>query len=268
MAAAADRHHRRGVNLDLENGMTRTAIRGISLVGYLVVAFAIAAHAQTGTRQQATRAELQAIAQQLATSRDSASPALLAMVQGRLRDGDFREGDRIYLRVVEEPTLTDSFTVRTGRQLILPNVPAISLAGVLRSELEDHLRTAIAQVIRSPQVSATSFIRIAVLGGVVRPGFYQAPAETPIDQVLMLAGGLAPDARIEKSTVRRENAVVADAMGTRRLLAAGASLDQANLRAGDELLIGKRSTGGGLTTALTILSALAGVATAVFFVTQ
>lgn len=235
---------------------------------YLAAASAVTVSAQTGARQQATRAELQALAQQLATSRDSASPALLAMVQGRLRDGDFREGDRIYLRVIEEPTLTDSFTVRTGRQLILPNLPPVSLAGVLRSELEEHLRTAISQVIRSPQVSATSYIRIAVLGGVVRPGFYQAPAETPIDQVLMLAGGLAPDARIEKSTVRRENAVVADAIDTRRLLAAGASLDQANLRAGDELLIGKRGSGGGLATAIGIISAIAGLATAVVIIAQ
>lgn len=213
-------------------------------------------HAQ-GARQQATRAELEALAGTLAGRTDSAGRASLATVQTRLRDGDFREGDRIYLRVIEDPALTDSFTVRAGRRLELPNVPSIDLTGVLRSELEGRLRAEIAKVLRSPQVTATSFIRVSILGGVTRPGFYQVPAETPVSQALMLAGGLAPNARVEKSEIRRGTEVVVSNQATRQLLASGQSLDQANILAGDEIVVGQR--GGGSTALFSAIGALSGV---------
>jgi hypothetical protein len=240
--------------------MLTRAIVGIRfLMAAILVGLAVpAAPAQAqGARQQATRAELEALVATLASRTDSAGRASLAAVQTRLRDGDFREGDRIYLRVIEDPALTDSFTVRAGGRLELPNVPPIDLTGVLRSELEGRLREEIAKVLRSPQVTATSFIRVSILGAVTRPGFYQVPAETPVSQAIMLAGGLAPNARVEKSEIRRGVEVVVSKDATRQLFASGQSLDQANIRAGDEIVVGQR--GGGSTALFSAIGALSGV---------
>lgn len=240
--------------------MLLRAIAGsrLALLAFLACAVLAPAtlHAQ-GARQQATRAELEALVGTLSGRGDSASRASLTAVQARLRDGDFREGDRIFLRVIEDPALTDSFTVRAGARLELPNVPPISLSGVLRSELEGHLRTEISKVLRSPQVSATSFIRLSILGGVARPGFYQVPAETPISQALMLAGGLGTNAKLDRTEIRRGNTVVADRDVTRALIASGQSLDQADVRAGDEIVVGQRGSGsGGLIALLGGISAV------------
>src|SRR5438552_1709239 len=73
-------------------------------------------------------------------------------IQRRLKEGDFRVGDRILL-VVEDPEppatgagtpvvksseqqLSDTFTVGSSQELTLPVVGVVSLRGVLRTELE------------------------------------------------------------------------------------------------------------------------------------
>src|SRR6056297_1383954 len=60
-------------------------------------------------------------------------------VRARLRDGDFRVGDRIVLDVQGEPQLPDTVSVEAGPKIVLPLFGDIGLSGVLRSEVEPHL---------------------------------------------------------------------------------------------------------------------------------
>lgn len=197
-----------------------------------------AAHAQQPDvrRAQATRAELEALA-------SKGSPADAAAIQQRLRDGDFQPGDRIVLRVLDEPTLTDSFTVQPARTLRLPNFPEISVAGVLRSELETYLTQKIAERIRDPQVRAVSLIRIAVLGAVARPGYYNLPAETVLSDAVMAAGGPSTQADTRKARVVRNGVDVLDRAATQTALAQGATLDQLSLHGGDQIMVGEKGSG-------------------------
>src|ERR1043166_2314097 len=48
--------------------------------------------------------------------------AVLTGIRERLENGDFNVGDRIALRVANVPSLTDTFTVRGGRVLELPDI--------------------------------------------------------------------------------------------------------------------------------------------------
>ena len=56
-------------------------------------------------------------------------------------------------------------------------MPDISLQGVLRSELQDYLTTQLGKYIKRPEVQTTSLVRVAVMGSVNKPGFYQLPAD-------------------------------------------------------------------------------------------
>ena len=89
-------------------------------------------------RAMATRAELETLAA-------SAEGNEKAIVQSRLTEGDFQPGDLVALSVIEDETLTDTFTIRAGRTLKLPNIPEMSLQGVLRSELDSVLTARIAE---------------------------------------------------------------------------------------------------------------------------
>src|SRR6266853_6499932 len=76
--------------------------------------------------------QLEAAAQSSSFSADlrSRARAQAAQVRERLRDGDFQVGDRIMLRVEGEAGLTDTFTVRGGRELVLPSIGSVPLSGV------------------------------------------------------------------------------------------------------------------------------------------
>lgn len=212
-------------------------------------------------RAHATRAELE---RELADERSGRKrEARIRALQSRLENGDIRPGDRIALMVEGEVELTDTFTVRPNRTVDLPNIPTISVAGLLRSEVEPHLRQEIAKYIRDPRVRADALIRIAVLGEVGSPGFYTVGAEMPIPDVVMIAGGPTGNANLDKSRVERGQEVVRDRDEVRQSLAAGESLDQMNLQSGDQLIIGEK--GSGLLRTLGYIGSAAGT---IYFITR
>lgn len=203
--------------------------------------------AQDTRRPQATRPELEALAVRVEQAADSASPstraallAEVARIRGRLRDGDLLVGDRVSIVVAGQPTLTDTFTVRTGRILKLPDIPEIPLEGVLRSELQQHLMTHISRLVRSPSVQALALIRVAVLGEVRNPSFYAVPADLPLTDLLTTAGGLTANADLARTAVRRAGDELVAPADASRALAAGTTLDQLDMRGGDEFVVGRR----------------------------
>lgn len=56
--------------------------------------------------------------------------------------------------VAGQGNLTGSFQVESGSSVHLPDIPAGSLSGVLRSEIETYLRTELSRYLRNPDVTA------------------------------------------------------------------------------------------------------------------
>ena len=100
-------------------------------------------------RVEATRAELEAMA---ANPPKGMSKEDLRVVQQRLASGDFNVGSRILIQVQGDTIYSDTFTVRTGRVLLLPALPPLSLEGVLRSESDSVIGAYLAKYLRNPEV--------------------------------------------------------------------------------------------------------------------
>jgi protein involved in polysaccharide export with SLBB domain len=160
---------------------------------------------------------------------------LARRVQQRLQDGDFWPGDRVYLQVVGETALTDTFVVRAGRVLRLPNIGDVPVAGVLRSELAEHLGRELERFVREPEVQATALIRLTVTGAVGRQGFYSVPVDVDVNEVLLLAGGIGGSALMDKLSIRRGSEVLYGPVQVERVITIGASLDALGLQAGDRI---------------------------------
>ena len=202
-------------------------------------------------RVQVTRADLESLLQRLdqaATSSQYSQPIRdrarleAAQVRERLAQGDFQVGDRIALIVEGEQALSDTFDVMTGRVLRLPAVGDITLNGVLRSELEDHLTRSLARFLRNPVVRVRPLIRLALLGEVARPGFYVMPTDMVLSDALMLAGGPNAVARLDRVRIERRGEAVLSRDAMRDALAKGRTIDQLNLQAGDEVFVPKRGS--------------------------
>lgn len=186
-------------------------------------------------RLEATRAELEAIA---AHPPKGTSSADLRVIQERLTSGDFNVGSRVLIEVQGDTMYSDTFTVRTGRTLALPALPPLSLEGVLRSESDSVIGSYLAKYLRDPEVTVTPLMRIGILGGVIRPGYYDVPAQTLLSDIVMAAGGLSADGDMRRTKIFRANDEVMDPKAVNLAIVNGATLDLMNLQSGDNVNIG------------------------------
>jgi len=190
------------------------------------------------------------------------------IAQDRLENGDFRVGDRIALTVVGEPALTDTFTVREGQLLRLPNMTDIPLRGVLHAELEDSVKRDLARIIKEPNVRVTPLVRVAVLGQVSRPGYYSAAADELVSSMLMRAGGLGTNADLNKTEVRRGTQVLYTAKVLQTAMAQGETIDQLALRPGDQIVVGEHPPGGNTLRILAIIASVAGIGVSIVLIAR
>lgn len=223
-------------------------------------------------RRQASRAEIeQAIsaAEQVAstTNDDKTRERLLAQagaLRQRLQNGDFAPGDRLMITVLGDSALTDTFTVRMEQVLQLPNLPDITLRGVLDSELQGYLTEQISKYIREPSVSVIGLVRLNVSGAIAQPGFVTVPIDLLVTDVIMAAGGPGQGSDLNKSQVKRGNSTVLNSKQLSEALRTGRTVGDISLRDGDEIFIATRPTSSRLMSWLPVVSAL----TTVYFIVR
>jgi hypothetical protein len=227
----------------------RTAGSGIQLralaAALLMLGTALPAGAQGYENMQpmATRADLTSLADRL--SRGSESDRNRASeLRTRLREGDFRAGDRIRLVLDGSVTQDDTLPVIAGSKILVKDIGEIALAGVLRSELQGHLTKALGRYIKDVRIRATPLLRLSVLGPVGKPGFFYMPTDIAVSEAIMRAGGPSGNADLNKSVIRRNTSELYDSRNTRTALNEGLTLDQLSLRDGDSIEVGEKGTGG------------------------
>jgi hypothetical protein len=198
------------------------------------------AGAQAGSEQTLyrTRRFLDSVATTLERTRHTAESAA---IRERLKIGDFYPGDRLVVDLFggEEP-FRDTVSVRTGQKVQLATLPAFSLEGVLRSEADSALAAQARRYIQRPVVRTQPLVRLLVTGAVTRPGFVTVRGDAAVSDVVNSAGGLTSLSRLAKSKVKRGTATLVDKDSLSMVFRSGMTLDQADIRAGDELAIDEK----------------------------
>jgi protein involved in polysaccharide export with SLBB domain len=186
-------------------------------------------------RALATRQELESALQR------AGATELAARIKTRLTEGDFRRGDRIALDVQGEVALTDTFVVGSGAELILPapTVGAVSLKGVLRSELQTKMAEYVSRFRNNAVVRAQPLIRLSIQGEVAKAGIYAVPADGQLADALMAAGGTTQFAKSNKVTITRNGQKIAETA------AFNTDIDALNLRDGDQIVVDSNRPGNG-----------------------
>lgn len=224
------------------------SIRFILLVSLAMVTLPVTSRAQRPDVPASfmTRAELQTRAQEAQRLADmpstnaatrEAKRAEARAIRDRLSQGDFKVGDRIYLRVAGQPTLTDTFDIRSGLELRLPGYDALVVAGSLRSELNAKVTDHVARLLKNPNVTVVPLLRVSVTGAVGRPGFYNLPTDALLSDAIMRAGGPAANGDLNKVEVRRGTAIFLAPEKTRDAMNEGKSLDQLKFEGGEAVIV-------------------------------
>ena len=171
-----------------------------------------------------------------------------ALIRERLLEGDFYVGDQLNIQMVGDSGFSGVQTVQFGRVLVVRGLPDIPMRGVLRSEVQEYIKTQIARFIKDPDVKVRPLIRLTMLGGIGRPGFYQLDADLLLSDALLQTGGISNSTEFKASKVRRGGIEIIDGETIAKAITEGHTLDQLNLRAGDEIEIGLKSKTDFLTT--------------------
>jgi protein involved in polysaccharide export with SLBB domain len=259
----------------------RITIRVLAAAGLLLASVAWSGTAQTvpvvvnADRAMVSRAELTAALQEIdgflaaggySSVMRAAKQAQADAIRERLAEGDLRVGDLIRLDVAEVSTFSNTYMVSPTRTITLPGSTEISVAGILRSELEAHLTTQLKKLVRDPSVRVIPTIRLSIFGAVGKPGFVNAPATLLLSDVIQqLAGGPANNVRWNKSQILRGEKVVVDGPEFTTAVNTATTIDQLNLQAGDVIQVDAKPAGG---TMARILAALGGVASIVWIGVQ
>ncbi len=223
----------------------------VTVVTVLSPALALAQVDALEGAQRATRTELMELAtrteQEIATGRlkgDRLQKARMRLtaVQQRLQRGDFRTGDRFVVTLRQDSVRVDTASVRDSLLVTVFALPDLPLTGVLRAELDGKVNEHVARYLRNATVRVSTLTRIAVLGAVRSPGYYYAAPDRPLSDVVMLAGGPGPDAKLNELAVNRGVATLLNAKASRRAIEGGLTLEQLNVQSGDEIRIGSKRT--------------------------
>jgi hypothetical protein len=227
-------------------------MRGGALVASLAAVSAAPVGAQSpnaASMQQASRADLanqvSALEAQLASGalkgrNAERARATVATLRDRLAVGDFRVGDRFVITVRMDSVRADTASVRDSLKVSVLNLPELSLAGTLRSELNERVNSHIGRYVRNADARTSVLTRIAIFGAVARPGYYYASPDRPVSDIVMLAGGPAPNANLNEFQLVRARRTILDSKASRQAIKEGRTLEQLDVQSGDEFQIAQK----------------------------
>lgn len=114
-----------------------------------------------------------------------------------------RPGDRVWLRIWNEPEMSDTFNISETGEVVLPKLGSIHVADLDASLLQDSLRRAYSVYLRNPSVEVVVLRRIGVQGEVWRPGVYLADLTMGLPDLIAMAGGFTHAANPDNVVVIR-----------------------------------------------------------------
>jgi protein involved in polysaccharide export with SLBB domain len=248
---------------------------GLCLSGLAcMIALASPSHAQSIVPPPGSRAALEAelrVQDSLANAGVASARARAAHLRQRLTEGDFRVGDRILIVIQNSPdypaniveAFSDTLVVSEARTIAVPQAGVVQLNGLLRPELDSTLSNALARVfVTPPRIITRVTIPITVSGQVGSQGFHSV---TPTIRIADLIQSVGPtgSADVNRIVVKRSGREIISADSLRTEIARGATLDQLNMQAGDEIFVAERKPPFRWTSIIGIASAVLGLVWAI-----
>ncbi|MFZ0630766.1 MAG: SLBB domain-containing protein [Acidobacteriaceae bacterium] len=149
-------------------------------------------------------------------------------------------GDELRVRVWGQVNFRANLGVDRSGEIYLPQVGPVHVAGLPFSDLDAHLRQAIARVYRNFDLTADvgqiRSIQVYVSGQARRPGVYTVSALSTLVDALFASGGPSPSGSLRDIEVRRAGAVVTN-FDLYDLLERGDKTKDVPLESGDVIFI-------------------------------
>lgn len=144
-------------------------------------------------------------------------------------------GDQVTIRIFREPELSGDFMVTEVGELVLPRLGRIPASGRSVVSLQDSLVTAYGEFLRNPAVAVTVLRRVGIHGEVRRPDLYMLDLTITLREAIARAGGITEAGNPRDIVIIRDDEEIRLGDGEE------ARFLTADLRSGDQVVIGRRS---------------------------
>jgi polysaccharide export outer membrane protein len=146
-----------------------------------------------------------------------------------------RPGDRIALKIWNEPEMSDTFNISERGEAILPRLGAMQVTALPLAALQDSLRRAYAVYLRNPSVEIAVLRRVSVQGEVRQPGMYLADLTMGLPEIIARAGGYTDAANPRNVVIVRDGQRIRYGGGGQGPLLTG------ELQSGDQVFVRPRN---------------------------
>jgi protein involved in polysaccharide export with SLBB domain len=144
-------------------------------------------------------------------------------------------GDLIRIKVWREPDLSDSTPVDADGNVTLPRMGVVQVGGMSADSVRRLIVSTYSRYLRDPAVDVTVLPRVTILGAVRNPGVRNVDPTMTIADALAMAGGAAPDGKVDQVELRRRGQRVS------AKLRLDARLAETPIRSGDHLVVPQRA---------------------------
>lgn len=152
----------------------------------------------------------------------------------------FHCGDAIGITVSPDTVsfLTGQYPIDDEGYIYLPLVGKKQISSMTQEDLEDFINTSYVKYLRIPGVQVKPLLRIELMGGFQKPGFYYVSPHTSFWEVVRLAGAPIREDGIEKLKLKRSGATIDfdPVLG----IESAQSLRQMGIRSGDQIMVTAR----------------------------
>jgi polysaccharide export outer membrane protein len=141
-------------------------------------------------------------------------------------------GDMVRLHFWQEPQFSGDFPVDERGIATLPLLGPRQMTQWPADQVKAQLIREFARQLRDQPAQITMLRRVAIIGAVQDPGLYHVDPTMRVGDVLALAGGPTPDARLNRAVVLRQGRVIQNRIDNTVLLR--------NFRSGDQIMVPQR----------------------------
>jgi polysaccharide export outer membrane protein len=174
-------------------------------------------------------------APRFALAQDAATPPSVPTTSVSAGSASLRPGDIVRIRIWREPDLSGDFPVNESGIVVLPKLGEESVLGRPAATLASDIRAGYAESIAHNSIAVIFLRRVQVIGAVRTPGLYHADPTMTVGDVVALAGGPTPQAKIDRVELYRDGHLLPGAVSNITMVG------DTPIRSGDQILVPERS---------------------------
>lgn len=146
-----------------------------------------------------------------------------------------RPGDVVRITIWREDDLSGDFSVDRDGIVVLPLLGEKQVTGVPIARLRNTLLREYQLQLRNTSIQITPLRRINVLGEVKKPGLYEVDPTITLAGVVALAEGTTASGDLNQIRIFRDGEVIRQQAGAEN------TLEDVDIRSGDQVIVGQRN---------------------------